>query len=229
MGVFMDTKAPAIKELLKRPEPVPENSTDERWKWFKNCLGALDGTHVKVRVHISEKPKYRNRKGDISTNVLGVCSQDMQFIYVLPGWEGSAADGRVLRDAIRRTNGLRVPYDDEYTNCTGFLVPFRGQRYHLSEWRNGRQPNHPQEFYNMKHSSARNVIERCFGVIKNRWAILRSLSFYPTKIQNRIIIACCLLHNFIRREMPDDGNDVILEESDDEANELITTIEPSDE
>ena len=33
----------------------------------------------------------------------------MQFIYVLPRWEGSAADGRVLRDAIRRTNGLRVP------------------------------------------------------------------------------------------------------------------------
>ena len=22
-------------ELLKRPEPVPQNSTDERWKWFK--------------------------------------------------------------------------------------------------------------------------------------------------------------------------------------------------
>ena len=34
----------------------------------------------------------------------------MQFIYVLPGSEGSIADGRVLRDAIRRTNGLRVPH-----------------------------------------------------------------------------------------------------------------------
>ena len=33
----------------------------------------------------------------------------MKFIYVLPGWEGSAADGRVLRDALRRENGLRVP------------------------------------------------------------------------------------------------------------------------
>lgn len=58
---------------------------------------------------MTEKSKYRTRKGEIATNVLGVCSQDMQFIYVLPGWEGSAADGRVLRDAIRRTNGLRVP------------------------------------------------------------------------------------------------------------------------
>lgn len=33
----------------------------------------------------------------------------MQFIYVLVGWEGSTADGRVLRDAITRQNGLVVP------------------------------------------------------------------------------------------------------------------------
>lgn len=56
----------------------------------------------------------------------------------------------------------------------------------------------------MRHSMARNVIERTFGLLKMRWAILRSRSFYPIKIQNRIIIACCLLHNFIRREMPTD-------------------------
>lgn len=58
---------------------------------------------------IQDKARYRTRKNEIATNVLGVCSQDMQFIYVLPGWEGSAADGRVLRDALRRTNGLKVP------------------------------------------------------------------------------------------------------------------------
>ena len=32
----------------------------------------------------------------------------MQFIYVLAGWEGSAADGRVLRSALNRNNGLKV-------------------------------------------------------------------------------------------------------------------------
>lgn len=57
----------------------------------------------------ADRPKYRSRKNEIATNVLGVCSPDMQFIYVLPGWEGSAADSRVLRDAISRPNGLKVP------------------------------------------------------------------------------------------------------------------------
>ena len=53
--------------------------------------------------------RFRTRKGGIATNVLGVCSQVMEFIFVLPGWEGSAADSRVLHDAISRPHGLRVP------------------------------------------------------------------------------------------------------------------------
>jgi hypothetical protein len=76
------------------------------------------------------------------------------------------------------------------------------ERYHLNEWMEGHKPNTPQLFFNMKHYLARNVIERCFGLLKGRWAILRTKSFYPVKIQCRIITACCLLHNHIRREMP---------------------------
>ena len=72
-------------------------------------MGALDDTHIRVQVPALHKGRYRNRKGDITTNVLGVCSPDAQFIFVMPGWEGSAADSRVLRDAIRRRHGLRVP------------------------------------------------------------------------------------------------------------------------
>ncbi|KAL6550558.1 hypothetical protein OROMI_021046 [Orobanche minor] len=69
----------------------------------------------------------------------------MEFIYVLPGWEGSAHDGRILRDAISRPNGLKVPKgcyylcDGGYTNGEGFLAvaPYRGHLYHLKEWSNG--------------------------------------------------------------------------------------------
>ncbi|WOG87849.1 hypothetical protein DCAR_0207081 [Daucus carota subsp. sativus] len=38
----------------------------------------------------------------------------MEFIYVLPGWEGSAHDVRVLRDAISRPYGLKVPKVKRY-------------------------------------------------------------------------------------------------------------------
>lgn len=70
----------------------------------------MDGTYISIRVEAIYKPRYRTRKGDIATNVLGVCDRNLNFIYVLPGWEGSAADGRVLRDAVVRRNGLKVPH-----------------------------------------------------------------------------------------------------------------------
>ncbi|XP_028757261.1 putative nuclease HARBI1 [Neltuma alba] len=202
------------------------------------CLGALDGTHIKLRVSSIDKARYRNRKGEITTNVLGVCSQDGYFIYVLLGWEGSAADGRVLGDAISRRNGLRVQQghyylvDAGYTNCEGFLTPYKGQRYHLSEWRDGRHPRNAREYFNMRHSSARNVIERCFGVLKLRWAILIRPSFYPIRTYNRVIIACCLLHNLIRQEGIDPLEDEVEEmevHMDGVENPPIVNIDASDE
>ena len=59
----------------------------------------------------SDKPRYRTRKGHIATNVLGACTRDLKFTYVLSSWEGSVTDSRVLRDAITRHNGLKVPFD----------------------------------------------------------------------------------------------------------------------
>ena len=52
---------------------------------------------------------YRNRYGTISQNVLAACNFDLEFIYVLSGWEGSAHDSKVLNDALSRRNGLKVP------------------------------------------------------------------------------------------------------------------------
>ncbi|KAJ9561781.1 hypothetical protein OSB04_006941 [Centaurea solstitialis] len=159
------------KEFYKSPVPVPDNETDERWKWFKGCLGALDGTYVKVKVPAVDRKPYRTRKGEICTNVLGVYTRDLLFTYVLAGWEGSAADSRVLRDAVSRPNGLKITQgtyylcDAGYTNGEGFLTPYRGQRYHLNDW--SRLPTNAEELFNMRHSSARNVIERCFRLIKD--------------------------------------------------------------
>ncbi|KAA0037743.1 retrotransposon protein [Cucumis melo var. makuwa] len=168
------------EELIKRPVPVTSNCNDQRWKCFENCLGALDRTYIKVNVPAGDRPTFRTRKGEIATNVLGVCDTKGDFVYVLAGWEGSAADSRILRDAISQENGLQVPKgyyylcDAGYPNAEGFLAPYRGQR---------------------------NVIERAFGVLKGRWAILRGKSYYPLQVQCRTILACALLHNLINREM----------------------------
>ncbi|XP_042467558.1 protein ALP1-like [Zingiber officinale] len=210
--------------LFEKSEPITQDCQDERWKCFQGCLGALDGTLIKVTPSSEEKSRYRTRKGCISTNVLGVCCPNMQFIYILPGWEGSTHDGRVLRNAISRPHGLRVPrgyyylVDSGYCNANGFLTPYRGQRYHLKEF-DGHQPKTVEEYFNMKHSKARNVIERCFGLLKGRWKILASPSFFAIQTQVRIIIACCLLHNLIRKFMSFDPQELIMEEEEESEDE----------
>ncbi|KAL6541945.1 hypothetical protein OROGR_011431 [Orobanche gracilis] len=231
--------------MLVTPQAVEENSEDSSWKYFQGCLGALDGTYIKVQVPTVDKPRYRSRKGDIATNVLAVCDRNEQFVYVLSGWEGSAADGRVLKDAISRENGLKVPTgsyylcDSGYSNCEGFLAPYRGFRYHLREWEaSQRVAQNYQEYFNMKHAKARNVIERVFGQLKSRWAILRSNSYYPVQTQNMIIMACTYLHNFIKENMEYDlvfGDEeyiIQLEEimatNNGEQGEYIEVVEPSE-
>ncbi|XLR32167.1 hypothetical protein S83_060067, partial [Arachis hypogaea] len=73
------------------------------------CLGALDGTYINVTVSEKDKSRYQTRKGKISTNVLGVCNRDMNFVYILSGWEGSASNSRIFSDAISHCNNLNIP------------------------------------------------------------------------------------------------------------------------
>ncbi|XP_047961543.1 uncharacterized protein LOC125206313 [Salvia hispanica] len=147
----------------------------------------------------------------------------MKFVYVLPGWEGSAGDAQVLRDAVNHPNGLKVP---------------RGVRYHLQEWGPATEaPQSPREIFNMRHTRARNVIERAFAVLKMHWGISRNAAFYPVKVQVRLIMACFLLHNYVRGAMETDPIELAKDgghiEHDLEAeaveNEFVDTVEPTTE
>ena len=69
-------------------------------RYFKGLVGALDGTYIKMTVPIEDRPPYRDRKGDICTNVLASCDSNLCFTYFLPGWEGSTSDPRILLDAL---------------------------------------------------------------------------------------------------------------------------------
>jgi hypothetical protein len=72
-------------ESIKLPDSATELPEDNKWKWFPDGLGALDGTNVDVRVSLRKKGRYRNRKQDITTNALIVCDCNMKFVYVLDG------------------------------------------------------------------------------------------------------------------------------------------------
>jgi len=62
------------------------------------------------------------------------------------------------------------------------------------------------ELYNLRHASARNVIERIFGILKRRFCILLLAPEYNLDIQAKIPAALCTIHNFIWINDADEGH-----------------------
>ena len=76
--------------------------------------------------------------------MLAACNFDMRFVYIMVGWEGSAADGFVYNEACVQ-GGLAVPRgkyyltDAGFASCDTLLVLYRSTQYHLCEWEAGRK------------------------------------------------------------------------------------------
>lgn len=128
---------------LPNPSTIPSEifTNSKFFPYFKDCIGAIDGTHISASITPDQQAPFRNRKGSISQNVLAACSFDLLFVYILAGWEGSANDGRVLQDALEKKfnvpDGKYYLADAGYGNTLKFLAPYRGIRYHLKEWVQG--------------------------------------------------------------------------------------------
>jgi hypothetical protein len=61
-----------------------------------------------------------------------------------------------------------------------------------------------KELFNLRHSALRASVERAFGALKNRCMILYNKPFYPYKTQVKLVLDCCILHNWILRNGEDD-------------------------
>ncbi|XP_025821786.1 protein ALP1-like [Panicum hallii] len=161
---------------------------------------------------------FRGRKSYTTQNIMAAVDFDLRFTFVTAGWEGTAHDASILRDALERPNGLRVPegkfylVDAGYGAKPGFLPPYRGVRYHLNEW--GSNPvQNEKELFNLRHSSLRVTVEHAFGSLKRRFKILDdAIPFFPFPTQVEVVVAACIIHNWV---IEDGGDDLIISESDD--------------
>jgi len=188
--------------FFSQPEDMSRDDP-KFYPYFKDCIGAPDGTHIPAVLPTDIVAPFRNRKGFVSQNVLGVVNFDMTFVYVLVGWEGSGHDGTIFNDA--KTKGLPIQAGKYWLGDAGYalsryvLTPYRGVRYHLREWSgDAARPMNKEELFNLRHSSLRNVIERTFGVLKKRFPLLSAMHSYAFETQCHLVLCAVMLHNFIR-------------------------------
>lgn len=92
------------------------------------------------------------------------------------------------------------------------------------------RPANKQELFNLRHASARNVIERIFGVLKRRFRILHLAPEYNLNIQARIPAALCAIHNVIAKYDPGEGSlpENAAGDDNDYDNTNLTGTEPRD-
>ena len=62
-----------------------------------------------------------------------------------------------------------------------------------------RRPQNPRDLFNLRHSALRVTVERAFGALKNRFKILYNKPFHPYRTQVKLVLASCILHNWILR------------------------------
>ena len=116
--------------------------------------------------------------------------------------------------------------DSGYANTSKFIAPYRGSRYHLGDFENRttRAYRDTKDKYNHRHAQLRNAVEKAWGILKQRFKILKVAAPFPYKTQVKIVVACCVLHNFIARHQENDKyfnmlNGLEMNEDEDEVEE----------
>ncbi|XP_022843271.1 uncharacterized protein LOC111366808 [Olea europaea var. sylvestris] len=181
---------------------------------FEDCIGAIDGTHVKAMLPRYERVNFIGRKGVPTQNVLAACDFNLFFTFVLAGYSGNTHDACMLARAIHDSKihfplpalGKYYLVDSGFAHRPRYMAPYKGSDilYHFQQFRDERTGSHrrfrnTREKFNFRHSSCRNVIERAFGVWKERWKILDRMPRYPFRTQIAIVVATMGIHNFMRR------------------------------
>jgi DDE superfamily endonuclease len=179
----------------------------DKWQ-FPNCIGALDGKHVRVKAPPNTGSLYFNYKNYFSLVLLALVDASYRFLYVDVGGYGRTADGGIFANSSLSTalacNQLHVPppeevemaghipyvviADDAFPLKTYLMKPY-AQRGLTGE----------QRIFNYRLSRARRVVENAFGILSQRFQIFGcDMALAPKKVEVVTVAACCL-HNFLLR------------------------------
>jgi hypothetical protein len=195
-----------------------------------NMCGSIDGSHIKLYKKPASKyvpAQYWSRHDMHSILLQGICDYDRVFWSVACRQPGGCHDaahlrttqiweelrgGRVLQEPVVRIQGKDIkPYivgDSAYPLMSFLLKAF-----------NNRATGSPDQNLFDKHlRKGRVKIENAFGILKNRWQILKNLNV-GLEMAPKVVVVCCVLHNICQRAGEPGDNEDILDPQNNNLNE----------
>ncbi|XP_026728383.1 protein ANTAGONIST OF LIKE HETEROCHROMATIN PROTEIN 1-like [Trichoplusia ni] len=177
---------------------------------FPNCLGAVDGKHVRIIKPPKSGSLYYNYKKFFSIVLLAICDSNYKFIFIDVGSYGKASDSQIFRNSVffkkLEDNSLNIPSSRAITE-NGSPLPFvfvGDEAFGISNFiqrpYSGNYLNLQQKIYNYRLSRARRYIECTFGIMTNKWRILHRPINVDISFATDIVKAICVLHNFLQRD-----------------------------
>lgn len=180
-------------------------------KWnFPHCLGAIDGKHVVMQAPCNSGSMYYNYKGTHSIVLLAVVDAHYKFIYVDVGCNGRISDGGVFRNCSLyqklEERSLYLPEEVPLPNremkvpyCFVADDAFAMKPYILKPYPHRDQPA-PNRIFNYRISRARRMVENAFGIVANKFRVLRKPFHLQPNVVTDVVLAICALHNFLISE-----------------------------
>jgi hypothetical protein len=151
---------------------------------FPNCIGAVDGKHVRIKMPTRSGSLFYNYKHFFSILLLALVDANYCFITVDVGAIGKSSDSNVFKKSnIGRkleSNQLGIPGsskplpNDENGKCMPFVI-VGDEAFALSEHVLRPYPNSnisvQQRIYNYRLTRARRMVECAVGILANKWRI----------------------------------------------------------
>ncbi|XP_054846352.1 uncharacterized protein LOC129336948 [Eublepharis macularius] len=171
---------------------------------FPHCVGAIDGTHIRIGQTRGRPDQYGNRKNFSSILLQGTVDHTGRFVDAEVGWSGKNHDAFVFRNSAicaAMDTGVFVPGNPTLT-VNGVSVPplmITDGAYPMRRWL--MKPygkfaiTQQQKYFDRCLARARNKVECSFGRLKGRWqCLLHRLRAREENVVT-IVTACVILHN----------------------------------
>lgn len=190
-----------------------QNSSQFFSKWnFSNCVGAIDGKHIRIKAPKRSGSLYFNYKEYYSIVLLAVVNADCEFTAVDIGSYGREGDasiylnskiGKMIKNntfnipapkVIPKTNNV-VPHvivgDEGFALHDNLMKPYpRQQSVH----------DQSKAIYNYRLSRARRTTENTFGILCGYFRLFFQPIATAPETTDKLITCACILYNILRNE-----------------------------